>query len=329
MTSDVTVRLDDRIRLVSAVLALTTYPEKIQAEHPHGSHPHARTYRRQFKEHMSHPAVTGMQSLLDNGAPLEAMFTLVAHLPFPTFAVGGLPKWVPTDWNKHLADFYEVTNLKTWWQAESSPWDEAMSQCQAAFKDVDFKTFLTKFMGTVTEDFVFQPNISYPSHLDLGMRVGKNELIAVCPPRLAWGDSNPWPYEEDIHYLHGASLAQYIRLILVPYLRENAESVGEAAQNELPVSDKFRAEFPTWGDQFVNIFLMGTVAIYLEEQDEREGAAYLQQKVKRDGVTILPGAVSVLKRYLQEKDSGKFNELADFMPVFPKQLKVAKRIMSL
>jgi hypothetical protein len=98
--TDVTVRLDDNLRLLSVVLAATDFPEKSQAAKPHGTHAHARATARFVKEMRSHEAVRGMQSLLDSGAPLEALYTLVAHLPWPTLEIEMLPKWVrPTGTN--------------------------------------------------------------------------------------------------------------------------------------------------------------------------------------------------------------------------------------
>jgi len=285
--------------------------------------------QRHFKPYKGHLAVQGLQTMLDNNVPLEAIFTLTAHLPFPSLYAAKLPKWVPAQWNTHLADFYNTAEVGPWLVEQKTAWDEAVEQSQRVFKDANFRAFLADFMGDISETFTFMPNISYPTTTEIGLRVGKNQLIVICPPRLAWGDSPPWPFDEDKHYLHRVTLGQYLRLILVPYLRTHAAVAGEAAKNDLPVGDKFRAQYPTWGAQFVNIFMMAAIAIYLERIDEREARAYIQNKVKIDGVKILPGAVSVLQRYLQERESGKFNELVDFLPVFPKQLKVAKRIMSI
>jgi hypothetical protein len=43
----------------------------------------------------------------------------------------------------------------------------------------------------------------------------------------------------------------------------------------------------------------------------------------------VPGTVSVLRRYLQEKGGAKYSTLVEFLPYFPKQLRVAKRIVNL
>lgn len=327
--TDVTTRLDDSVRLVSAVLAATDFPDKSQARKPHGTHSHARNTTRYLQPYRDHEAVRGMQALLDSGAPLEAMFTLIAHLPWPSLQIKDLPKWVPPDWHHHMADFYQTAKLEEWWKQEQGAWDSAVTQSELMFKGTRFKSFLAQFVGNIDEDLVFIPNICYPSDRDMAMRIGNKELVAICPPRLAWGDSPPWPFDEDKPYIHRAALAQYARLILIPYLRNHAEVVSEAAKSELPVSDQFRALYPTWGEQFITIFITAATAIYLEQLDPREARGYIHEQVKIHNMKILPGAVNVLNRYLQEREAGKFSTLGDFIPVFPKQLKVAKRILSI
>lgn len=270
-----------------------------------------------------------MQTLLDNGAPLEALFTLVAHLPWPDLETNTLPRWVPPNWNLHLADFYHKAKLAEWWEQEKHLWDESFDQSQRMFADAHFKQFLSQFVGNIQEDFVFVPNICYPANQEIGVRVGSKELIAICPPRLAWGDSPPWPYDEDKPYIHRVALSEYTRMILLGFLRANADVVVEAAKNELAVSDMFKALYPTWGEQFVTIFVSASIAVYLEQLDRLEARAYVKEQTKIHNMKILPGAVNVLQRYLRERENGRFDTIADFLPVFPKQLKVAKRIISI
>jgi hypothetical protein len=75
--SDIQVRLDERVRLVAAVLAATNYPEESQRLKPHGTHAHARATRKLLSDHSDHPAVQAAQTMLNQGAPLEALYTLV------------------------------------------------------------------------------------------------------------------------------------------------------------------------------------------------------------------------------------------------------------
>jgi hypothetical protein len=101
---------------------------------------------------------------------------------------------------------------------------------------------------------VFVPNISFPTDREIGVQFG-GELICIAPPPMAWGDSPPWPYDEQTMLMHSyrVSIVQFVRLKLIPYLRENAERVTEAAKTELPVNDQFRAQFPAWEDQFTEL----------------------------------------------------------------------------
>jgi hypothetical protein len=163
----------------------------------------------------------------------------------------------------------------------------------------------------------------------MGIRMGA-DIVAVVPPRAAWGNSPPWPFDDDAVYLYRAALAQFGRPLVIKYLLSRPEQVAEAARMRLPVSDQFRAAYPRWDMQFTHLFLAGLVVIYLEDcVSAAEAEAYVLVERRVHGMGMLPGVVSVLRRYLSEHEAGRFAELADFLPLFPKQLRVAKRFVSL
>lgn len=329
--SDVKVHLDDRIRLMSAVLAATDHPEKSQQLKPHGTHAHARATRKYLSDHGSHPAAKTAQGLLDKGAPLEALFTLALMLRWPSLELEGqLPGWVPPPWIGQIRDFYAATEMESWWGKEKVVWDKALREARAVMKGVIFKDMLHPYFGDVKEDFEFIPNISYPTDHELGLRFG-NQLICIAPPPMAWGDSPPWPYDEETMMMHSyrSALAQYGRILLLSYLRQYPDKVQEAAKTNLPVNDQFRAQFPSWEDQFTELFVTALVAMYLEQYvNEAEYKSFVLMERKVRGMNILPGTVSVMRRYLQERGN-KYDTLIDFLPLFPKQLRVAKRIVTL
>lgn len=329
--SDVEVRLDKRLRMMSAVLAATDWPEKVQKKNPHGTHAHARATTRFISDHRAHPAVKSMQRLLDNGAPLEAIFTFALFLRWPdlTLELESQPGWVPAHWVDDLHDFCQKSGLVDWWEQEDSAWMKSEQESQRMFNAVTFKPFLTPFIGKITEKLVFVPNISYPSDQEIGIRLGQ-ELLCMAAPRLAWGDSPPWPFDEDPAHIYRAALSQYGRLLLIPYMRAHAERVAAAAKTPLPVSKPFSDLYTGWEEQFIALFVAAAVAIFLEDYvSEVEAKAYVLMAHKAQGMTILPGTISVLRRYLSEHEAGRFAELVDFLPVFPKQLRVAKRIVTL
>lgn len=330
-TSDIVVRLDDRVRLMSALLAVTNWPDRSQEKQPHGTHLHARATRKYLHEFRDHPAIQSMQNLLNQGAPLEAMFSFALCLRWPEMRLelDHVPAWVPTGWIQDMRDFYISAELETWWQTENTPWQKSLDQAQAVFENVLFKPFLKSFLGPIDENLIFIPSISYPSDQEIGLRIGK-DLICIAPPRLAWGDSPPWPFDEDPAHVYRTVLAQYGRLLLLGYMRANTEKLAEATQTPLPVGDQFSAMYPSWEEQFATLFVSAAVAIYLEDYvSPAEAKAYVLLARKTQGMTTLPGTISVLRRYLGEREAGRYQNLMDFLPIFPKQLRVAKRIVSL
>ncbi len=328
---DITVRLDDRIRLMSALLAATDWPDKSQERQPHGTHAHARGTRKYLAEFASHEAVQTLQNLLNQGAPLEAMYTFALCLSWPglELEIDRLPGWVPPTWIPNLRNFYQKSNLAGWWEQESAVWQKSLDDSRKMFKTVAFKPFLKPFLGEIAEELIFVPNISYPTDQEIGIRFGK-ELLCIAPPRLAWGDSPPWPFDEDAAHIYRSALSQHGKMLLNGFLRVNSHKIPETAKSPLPITNQFAALHPTWEEQFTALFVAAAVAIYLEDHvNKAEAKAYVLMARKAQGLTILPGMVSVLRRYMTEHEAGRYESLIDFLPVFPKLLRVAKRVVSL
>ncbi len=326
---DVAVHLDDRIRLMSALLAVTDYPERSQSRDPHGTHAYARATRRRLAAFHRHEAVVALQGLLDKNAPLEAIFTLAMRLSWPSLEASSLPRWVPKDWPALMRDFYLRADLGAWWASENAAWQDATAQTSRVLASVSLKSFLEPFIGEVQEALVFAPNISFPSDQEIGVR-HSHSLICIAPPRRAWGDNPPWPFDEDAVHVYRAALTQFGRMLVAAYLSKHPDRVAEAAQAALPVGDQIKSMYPTWQEQFSYLFVTGAVAIYLHDHvSQTEADAFVLMERKVNGMGLLPGVVSVLRRYLSEHEAGRYSSLIDFLPIFPRQLRVARRIVSL
>jgi hypothetical protein len=327
---DVIVRLDDRVRLLSAVLAATDYPHKAQQRKPHGTHAHARSTQKYVNAHQTHPAVQATQSMLDSGIPLEALFALVMLMSWPQMDIAALPSWAPANYNGMLADFHSTADLSAFWSNEQSAWEKSLSEAQNVFKDVHFRAFFEPFLGAFEGQFHFIPNISYPTDYDVGFQLGA-DLICIAPPPLAWGESPPWPYDEPTLITHSyrAAMMVYGRILLANYMKLHEAAFKEITQSEIPTPEAFQARYPTWETQFEALFLSAVVAMYLEEHvDEREYKSYMLMEKKVGGMSVLPGTVSVLRRYLQEVGNGRYDNFIEFLPIFPKQLRVAQRMVT-
>lgn len=328
--SDVTVIIDDRIRLLSVALAATDHPEKAQQKKRHQPHAHARGMRKYMLDHGydSHPAVQGLQQMLDNDVPLTALYTLVMLCQWDGMKIKAMPPFVPKNWNTDLWDLYQTAKIQAYWLNDNAAWEQAEAQSQKVFEGVQFHEFLTPFVGEFKEKLTFMPNLGYPADENVGIRV-KKQLIAITPPPLAWGDSPPWPYNEETmyHNSYRAALYDFGRLLLHAYLNQHADKLEEASKKSMPVDDKFKAEHPTWEAQFTELFISAIVAIYLEDHMSKgEAKSYILMEKKAHGMTILPGAVSVMRRYMQEVGN-RYDNLSEFLPIFPSQLRVAKKIV--
>lgn len=329
MPSDVTVKLDDRLRLMSALLAASDYPQTAQARHPHGVHTHARATEKRLAALSQHEAVITLQTLLKQGAPLEALYTMALALRMPDLTIDKPPRWMPAGWDAQIRDFAARADLAQWWLQEKSAWEKALGDCANLFEQVQLKPMLKPFLGDITEQLVFIPNLSFPTDLEMGLRT-QGALICICPPWLAWGTNPPWPFDEDPSHAYRAALKVYARLIMSTHLAAHKEKVAEASSEILPVSDAFKARYRTWGDQFIELFASGVVAMFLNQQMSKADAdAFEVMERKAHGMLILPAVIQVLRRYRQDAEAGKSQDLADFLPVFARQLRVAKRFVSL
>ena len=325
----VIIRVDNRVRLMSAVLAATNYPDKSQERKKHGTHLHARGTRKTVAEYSHHPAVQAAQVLLDQNIPLVSMYSYVLRLTWPDLAGDDMPRWVPPRWNEHLKHFYESTNLEKWWADEDESWKIPVRHLSESFAKVDLYAFLEPFLGQVAESMVFMPNISYPTDQNIGLRIG-GELIAIVPPPVAWGDSPPWPYKDDEALAYRTALSEYSDILMAGFMRQNETTIKTLAEKPLPVDEKYLATHPTWQDQFLGLFKAGLIYIFLEDSvSPLEAKSFMQIMQKVENVTVLPGVVGIFRRYLQEYKAGRYPTFAEYLPAFPKQLRVAKTIAAL
>lgn len=325
----VQVEIDDRVRLMSALLAVTSWPEDEQSRKPHGTHAHARGTRKFLGGLDKHPAVLILQALLDRGVPLSTIYGYVLVLSWPGLAGENLPNWAPPTWPRHLLDFYEKSNLTQWWSDEQHVWANSETQSLKMLNGADLRSHLEPFVGPVEEKLLFVPNVCYPTDQEVGVETA-GQLCCIVPPRVAWGDNPPWPFDEDPTHIFRAALMQFGSLLMVRYLHAHADILTTASKQKLPVARQFAEKYPTWEKQFLALFGAGLVAIYLEDDvNEREAQAYVLMEKKAQGLTELPGVVSVLRRYLQGYAEGKYTEFAEFLPHFGKHLRVAKTITAL
>lgn len=307
-SKQITVKIDDRIRLVSAVLSLTNYPEQSQARKKHGTHPHARGTRRHLHAYADHPCVQQVQQMLNQSVPVSTLFGLVLT---PT---NNLPDWVPTGFTQSLADFYQKAGLREWWEAENIAWTTALRQLKEAFARIELHTLFKPFFGDIHYHLTFTPSLCYPTDLNIGIRM-KTELTTIMPPPQAWGDSAPWAYKDDPALAYRAAIYEYGALLIDDLITANNTTFQALSVNPLPVNDKYIARFGSWRASFTSIFTAALTAIFLENTMGRiEARSYLQYMGRVEGLTSLPHITEAFSAYLEAWRSG---QTTGFMPYLP------------
>lgn len=295
------ILVDDRVRLLSAALAATRWPADEQAVHRHRPHAHARQTAERMQPYADHPAVRALQSYLDQGVALHDLYGYALSLSWPHLEPS-LPYPLEFDgWNVALADLMLSADLPAWWRESEEPWHAACAQAEAAIGRTDMAELLVAFCGTAPEHLYFVPNITYPSEKQIGALVG-DALTCIVPPPVAWGDNEPWPFDDDVAYVLRCAFAEYARVLMSDALL--------AAENE--------ASAPLlWDENLLRIFVAGAVAVFLEQAiSPREAGAYVLMERRVNGLDALPETVEMLKAFLAGRRAGHYRHFLDYLPRF-------------
>jgi hypothetical protein len=285
--SDVIVSLDNRVRLVTAVLAASHWPELEQQQTPHAVHPHSKQTAYFVESVARHTAVTLLNQGMANGLSLTDFFTAAVRCSWPDFTPQEpLPASLADgQWVRSLPDFYRQTNLGIFWQAEGQPWQTAYEELAAIFQNSKLPAFLRQLCGEGQAQVIIVPTVVYPL-LQPVLAETAVALYMILPPAKAWGESAPWPFGED----PGWVIAQSCFYLVQHFLADTLAQMDETHRGLLTYS---------------------AVTLCLEEEfDEAEAMTYLVQKKKEQNLPKLPMAVELLRDYLAERDGRSLLELA-------------------
>jgi hypothetical protein len=324
----ITVEIDNRVRLLSALLSLTTWPEQEQGFKPHGIHAHAKSTRQYLAEAEYHPAVIGMQEALESGESLSDVFRYSCALNWPGLRLRGRdgPQWASPDWPAHIRDFAHSMRIDELWHRDRTAWTSAVEEAQRALEPGDPVTFLSRFFGPLDVQLIFVPNLCYPTSETLGFRDGKR-LVAICPPPIAWGTNPPWPYDDNPGDTPRDAIGTYTRVLLRELLAANPEETDVARKTKLPVPNTFRARYPDWIDQFQHLFVSGVTVLYLQATfGSVESDAYLLMTNKTHGSEVVSSVAEILGKYLESQAQGKYVTFIEYLPAFLKSLRIAEKL---
>lgn len=269
----VTVKIDERARLVAAVLAASNWPEREQAQMAHAVHPHAKQTRQFTRQFGGHPAVQAINEALQNDVAIDELFMAALRCRWPDFAsLGSLPRtWQSEAWVQTLADFARETAIGRFWAGHEGVWAEALNDLQNIFQDSQLAPFLSQLQGqSITQSITIMPNLVYPALITV-LASTEESLFLLLPPPKAVGESPPWPYRED----PGFVLAQACDRLAGHLMAAGLARLGATQQV---------------------YFKRAAVTLFLEQEvDEAEAMAYLVRSKKEHNLPQLPLVVEQLR----------------------------------
>jgi hypothetical protein len=288
--SQIQVSIDDRIRLVTAVLAASEWPEEEQKQLTHAVHPHAKRTRHHLQSMQSHTAVYTLNQALSNGVSLDDLFSAAIRTQWPDFTTSEpMPKLLQIEnWTVALGSFVEDTDLvSTFWPEHQAIWDKAAAELQDILKDSPLHSFLESITShPISHKIIVMPTLVYPA-LKPVLATTATQLMLVLPPPKAVGESPPWPYSED----PGWVIARISERLLI-YLMADILGKRDARQQAL--------------------FVRAAMTLCLEQCiDEFEARAFLVRSKKEFNLPELPDAVDNLRDYLASPNEKK--EITSFI----------------
>ncbi len=288
--SELKVKVDDRARLVTAVLAASQWPDEEQAQLTHAVHPHAKQTRQFVSKFSSHPAVVGMNQSWLNGVELDTMFSAAARCQWPSFLTSPretLPRVLQIEgWTQSLAQFAKDTKIATeFWPQHEAVWDAATAALRTIFPNDNLLAFIARITGNpIKQTVIIMPNLVYPA-LSPILATSNQQYYLLVPPPKAVGESPPWPYSEDPGWVVALASRQ---------LLQNA----------------FGEDLSQLEDEQAKIVIHAATTLCLEELlDEFEGQAYLLRRQKEEDLPTLPDAVEKMRDYLAKDGPKSISDL--------------------
>jgi len=281
IVSDVVISLDNRVRLVGAVLAASHWPQLEQARERHAVHPQAKFTAQYVRDFVEHPAVLAANEALAAGVPLAELFGAALSCDWPTFtSQQAMPaSFAAAAWVEALADFYVDSAIAAFfWADHAASWGAAERELTAIFRNAGLASFLAGLTGQAIPAIMITPNLTYPA-LETVIAGIPTALHLILPPPKAYGESPPWPYREGVDWV----LAQSSYPLIQHLLNDTLQRLNTSQQQTLSHA---------------------AVTLFLEKAlGEADGMSYLVRSKKQYKLPDLPHLVETLRQHLANPHS--------------------------
>ena len=278
--STLTIKIDERLRLVTAVLAISNWSDDEQRQLTHAVHPQAKQVRHFLHTFSAHPAVIAANEALRNGVVLSDLFSAALRCTWPAFTptmalpqVHKIEAWLPA-----LATFARETAVASkYWPQQTAVWQEAAAALGSIFTDDQILNCLAQLSDQpVATSLTLMPNLIFPALTPI-VATQKGDLTLLLPPPKAVGESPPWPFDEDPGWVVATVAEQ-----LIPHLL--ASELARLDEGERPLAS-----------------YLAVAHCLAHMLDDFEAQAYLLRAKKAHNLPQLP---AMFARLQKEVDGG-------------------------
>jgi hypothetical protein len=288
IVSDVQVVLDNRVRLVGAVLAASDWPALEQAETPHAVHAQAKFTGQYVMPHQGHPAVQLANRFIAQDVPVADLFQAAVQCEWASFETQApLPgSFAAGDWVEALADFYVDTAIAAFfWADHNKLWETSAGEIERIVHRSTLPAFLGRLMNIEPPPIQAMPNLTYPSLQSLAVSP-PDSILAILPPPRAYGESPPWPYGEEADWVLSQICSSTLQLLL-------SRQLSDA------------------GREKIELLAHAATALFLEQSlSEADSKAYLVHHRQSYDQERLPPIMDGLREQLQDENSSGLDDIA-------------------
>ena len=328
----INVKIDDRIRLVSAVLLLT----KFANENARGWKAHTiRTLTLKHLEgHRNHPCVH-VSSKLAESEWMSTFYSFAVclreaedHLKLPEDDTSILPASVDDgEYLNLLNDFSEEARLRDLWDRTADLWETVREECEAVLRDWELWDFLHLLFGHNSWKLAFIPNPADPPSFGFGPSAEGISYAIVGPPcirkwcgRVSYGKRPGYvahmAFHEFSHAIWGGIRKK--EAWIVETLRPLSE--------RMDLKDWFSEMYSDWGLQLDELFIRAATTLYVGQQGSKGREIRLLKKdAKRFGIDPVLSIHNALEVFIEQKNQEPTTTLEDYLPTLVERVLLEHR----
>lgn len=328
------VVLDHRLRLLTAALLLTDFPDREQREYAHKVHPLAEVITGQLDHLRAHPFVRTIAAAADE-CPFLLIVPHVLRLSWPELHPRRgvviepweeIPILMGDDFVDSFRTFRDEVHKSEIWSTTAWKWEMLQDDLRVVLAERDLAGFLELFWGDTGRGFAAFPNPLAPRLARIGLYAPEAHYAILPTPAI------PPNSPESLAYASRPAATRYVACHELSHgaefharrLTAGLEPAIAEVISRTPASERFRRFYPGNVWPFSEILLRSVQVLYARRHEDPEAAeSFAQRHREQEGLETLTEWVDRLEPYLEGRRAGRYRGWDDYLPIFLTALRTA------